>query len=707
VAHKGLAADCLSRQPEAVAIGIRQGASNETTRHWMTKMAERPRKILICSCEDTIPLDGARVERACRGADVVRGRQLCRAELDRVRDAAASGQAIAVACTQEAPLFGEIGGGNAMTFVNIRETAGWSKDAKAAGPKIAALIAAAGEVMPDVPVVSLTSEGSTLLYGEDERVVEAARLLKDHLDVTVLLSKDDAILPPSTTEFPLHKGTIRTASGHLGAFKLRVDDYAAPAPSSRDRLNFAVPRDDVELQSDVLIDLSGGAPLFSSPDLRDGYLRADPGDAAAVLRTVLKARELSGTFEKPRYIAFTEQLCAHSRSNIVGCHRCLDLCPTGAIAPNGDHVAIDAQICAGCGQCAAACPTGAAGYALPPADAHLRKLRVLLAAFLEAGGVQPVLLFHDADHGRLIEALARYGDGLPANVLPVEVNEITQLGLETLAGAFAYGATTARFLLRAKPRHDVSGLNKTIAFGQTIVAGLGLDGARIASIETDDPDVLGRILRAIEAAGAVGKPATFVAVGKKREVLQLALRELHAAAPAPVDVVALPEGAPFGKVDVNVDGCTLCLSCVSACPTGALSDDPDRPTLRFTEAACVQCGLCRATCPEKVITLVPQIDFRAATASSHVVKQEEPFLCIRCGTPFGVKSSVERVAAKLEGKHWMYKDSKRRLDLVKMCADCRVQVTAEENFDPFGAPQRPRLRTTEDYLRARQDDSDS
>ena len=671
-------------------------------------MAERPRKILICSCEDTVPIDGADVERACRGADVVRGRQLCRAELNRVRDAAAGGQAIVVACTQETPLFGEQGHETAMTFVNIRETAGWSKDAKAAGPKIAALIAAASEPLPDVPVVTLTSEGSTLLYGNDERVVEAARLLKDHLGVTVLISKDDAISPPSATEFPLLKGTIRTASGHLGAFKLRVDNYAVPAPSSRERLNFAAPRDDIELQSDVLIDLSGGAPLFSSPDLRDGYLRADPRDAAAVLRTVLKARDLSGTFEKPRYIAFTEHLCAHSRSNIVGCHRCLDLCPTGAIAPNGDHVAIDAQICAGCGQCAAACPTGAAGYALPPADALLRKLRVLLATFLEAGGVQPVLLFHDADHGRpLIEALARYGDGLPANVLPVEVNEVTQLGLETFAGAFAYGAAAVRFLLRAKPRHDVSGLNKTIAFSQAILAGLGFDGPRIVSIETDDPDVLGQMLRAIEVVGTTGKLATFVAAGKKREVLQLALRELHAAAPAPIDLIALPEGAPFGKVDVNVEGCTLCLSCVSACPTGALSDDPDRPMLRFTEAACVQCGLCRATCPEKVITLVPQIDFRAATASSHVVKQEDPFLCIRCGTPFGVKSTVERVAAKLEGKHWMYKDSKHRLDLVKMCADCRVQVTAEENFDPFSAPQRPRLRTTEDYLRARREESDS
>jgi len=138
-----------------------------------------------------------------------------------------------------------------------------------------------------------------------------------------------------------------------------------------------------------------------------------------------------------------------------------------------------------------------------------------------------------------------------------------------------------------------------------------------------------------------------------------------------------------------------------------LSSDPDKPTLRFAEDACVQCGLCKATCPEKVISLTPQIDFRAATASSRVIKQEEPFLCIRCSKPFGVKSSVERVIAKLEGKHWMYKDSKTRLDLVKMCADCRVQVTAEENFDPFGAPQRPRLRTTEDYLRAREKGDDA
>ena len=666
-------------------------------------MADRLPKILICSCEDTIPLDGVPVDRACRGAEVLRGRQLCRAELDRVRAVAASGQGITIACTQEAPLFGEIGGETPIKFVNIRETAGWSKDAKGAGPKIAALIAAAREPAPDYSFVSLASEGVTLLYGKHEQTIEAAKLLKDHLDLTVLITDGDAVPPMSVTEFQLLKGAIRSAKGHLGAFEAKVDGYARPAPSSRDKLQFDVPRDDVTLHCDVLIDLSGGTPLFSSPDLRDGYLRADPGDMTAVLRTVLKTRDLTGVFEKPRYITFSEHLCAHSRSKIVGCHRCLDLCPTGAIAPNGDYVVIDAQICAGCGQCAAACPTGAAGYALPPSDALLRKLRTLLLTYGEAGGAQPVLLFHDGAHGLpLIEALARYGEGLPPNVLPIQMNEITQIGLEALAGAFAYGTTAVRFLVRAKPRHDLSGLVKTIALAQAILAGLGIVGTRVAMIETDDPDGLGESLRTIGIMNGVVKPATFSAVGKKREVLQFALRELHLAAAAQVDVIALPEGAPFGKIEVNVEGCTLCLSCVSVCPTGALSDDPERPLLRFSEAACVQCGLCKATCPEKVISLRPQIDFGSFTAPSRVIKQEDPALCIRCGTPFGVKSSVERVVAKLEGQHWMYKDSKRRLDLIKMCADCRVQVTAEENFDPFGATPRPRLRTSDDYLRARE-----
>ena len=666
-------------------------------------MAEK-RTILVCSCENTMPLDADAISSGCRGAQVKTANQLCGAEIERFRAAAAGGEPITVGCTQEAPLFSEVAGerAGAISFVNVRETAGWSSDAAEAGPKMAALLAVAAEPLPEIPYVRLDSEGVALIYGRDERAIEAGKLLADHLDVTVLIARSKGLTPPRVTDFPVVQGTIKSAKGHLGAFEVMVDDYAQPAPSSRGELAFGVPRDGAVSRCDLILDLSGGAPLFTAADLRDGYLRADPGDPAAMLRAVLKARDLTGTFDKPRYITFTEDLCAHSRSRIVGCHRCLDLCPAGAIAPNGDHVAIDAKICAGCGQCAAACPTGAAAYALPPADTLMRKLRLLLSTYREAGGGNPIVLLHDETHGaELIDALARHGDGLPAHVLPLAVNEVTQVGLEAVAAAFAYGASALRFLLRARPRHDIEGLRKTIALAEPILAGLGFGAGRVSTIETDDPDTLGDTLRAIAALAPTPRPASFAPVGAKRDVMRLALRELQRAAPVPVDVIPLPADAPFGAVEINVEGCTLCLACVSACPTGALSADTERPMLRFAEDACVQCGLCKATCPEKVISLRPQIDFRAATAAARVLKEEAPFECIRCSKPFGVKSTIERVSAKLEGKHWMFKGSARRLDVIKMCEDCRVAVMAEEDFDPYGKP-RPPVRTTEDYLRERE-----
>src|SRR5690348_18513372 len=109
-------------------------------------MAERPRQILICSCEDTMPLARDAVRKVCRGAEVIEGRQFCRNELERFRAATQSREPILVACTQEAPVFSETAEetNTPVTFVNIRETAGWSKDARSAAPKMAALIAEIG-----------------------------------------------------------------------------------------------------------------------------------------------------------------------------------------------------------------------------------------------------------------------------------------------------------------------------------------------------------------------------------------------------------------------------------------------------------------------------------------------------------------------------------------------------------------------------------
>lgn len=674
----------------------------------MTVVPETGRRFLICSCEGSMPLDSDAIGRGCHGK-ITAATQLCGAELGRFRAIAAEDGPLTVACTRQATLFSQVAAennrANSIQFANIRETAGWSDDAERAGPKMAALLAAATEVAAPMEMVQLESSGVILIYGRDEAAIEAGDLLKDHLDVTVLIAPPAALAPPRSADYPIAKGRITSIKGHLGAFDVVVDDFAEAAPSSRRALAFGPSRNNARSSCDIVLDLTG-EPALIRGDMRDGYLRADPGHRSSILQAVLKARDLVGTFEKPRYITFDAGLCAHSRSKQTGCTRCLDSCPAGAITPAGNHVAIDADICEGCGQCATACPTGAASYALPPEDALVRKFRTMLLAYHQAGGERAVMLVHDEVHGSpLIDALARFGDGLPANVVPFAVNEVTQVGLESIIAAFAYGVSAVHFLLRAKPRHDVSGLTRTIALADPILAGLGFGEGRLSVNATDDPDHLIEALRAAPAHAPAPRPASFRPVGGKRDVLRFALAELHRAAPAPVDVVPLPDGAPFGSVEVDAAGCTLCLSCVSVCPTTALRDDPERPALRFVEDSCVQCGLCRTTCPEKVITLVPQIDFRASRAPTRVLKEEEPFCCIRCSKPFGVKSSIERVIAKLEGQHWMYSGSPQRLDAIKMCGDCRVSFVAEQGFESYGAPG-PAVRTTDDYLRDRKTQRD-
>ncbi len=670
-------------------------------------MAGGERTIFLCNCEQTMDVDFDAVAKACSGK-LISGRQFCGAELDRVRGALAKPGEITIACTAQAPLFREAhedaGELAQVAYVNVRETAGWSSEGAKAAPKIAALIAAAAEPMPPIALTTIESNGVALIYGRDERAIEAARRLSDRLDVTVLLARPQNVAPPRDFEFPVFRGVIRNALGRLGAFDLTIDDFALPSPSSRAALIFGAPRNGANSKCDILLDLTGGTPLFPAHDLRAGYLRPDPGDPAAVERAIAEASQLVGTFDKPRYIDFKADLCAHSRSKVTGCTRCLDLCPTGAITPAGDHVAIDAEICAGCGSCAAACPTGAASYALPPADALLRRLRVLLQTYAKAGGEKAVVLFHDGEHGEpLIDALARFGEGLPANVLPLRVNEITQVGPETLAAAFAYGASGAHLLARARPKHDIAGAHRIVQTCETIINALGFGAGLVSIIETDDPDDLLARLRAAPAGVAAATPASFVARGAKRGVLETVFRELRHAAPEPVAVIALEKGAPFGGVTLDASGCTLCHSCVVACPTGALADNAEKPMLRFSESLCVQCGLCQATCPEKVIAIEPRLDFDAWAIGHKTLKEEEPYACIACAKPFGTKATVERVVAKLQEKHWMFSgEHARRIDVVRMCEDCRVQAVINEGFDPHAAPPRPPVMTTEDYLKARE-----
>ena len=96
-------------------------------------MAEKSRTFFVCSCEDSMPLDEQAIGRGCHSAKIETARHLCRTEIERFRAAAGAGAPLTVGCTQEAPLFTEVAAeaapGAEIAFVNVRETAGWSKQA--------------------------------------------------------------------------------------------------------------------------------------------------------------------------------------------------------------------------------------------------------------------------------------------------------------------------------------------------------------------------------------------------------------------------------------------------------------------------------------------------------------------------------------------------------------------------------------------------
>ncbi len=664
------------------------------------------KKVLVCDCEGTMVLDARALARALDAPDApALNTQLCRAQLANAEAALKGGQPVLIACTQEAPLFletrGEIENPSALSFVNIRERAGWSKEGAKTTPKIAALIAEAALDMAPATALTMESKGAVLILGRDDSAITAAQKIAGRLTPTVLLSPEAEVAAPALMEASVFRGRIKAASGHLGAFKVQVADCAPANPSSRGALAFPAAGGDGTLECDLILDLRGEAALFPGGEKRDGYLRPDPGNPLGVADALLKLTDMVGVFEKPRYIAYDGAICAHSRSQKIGCRRCLDICPAGATAPENGAIKYDAHACAGCGLCAALCPTGAASYQLPAAGGAFERLRVLLGTYRHAGGAAPVLLVHSPEKGgEILDAIARHGEGLPARVLPFAVNQPTQVGLDFVFAALAYGAARVRILLTPDRDKNTRAFAAEIAIAKTAMAGLGYGSGRVGLIETADPDVLAK---ALDGLGSAAGPATaqFKALGRKRQIMAPALAHLHAHASAPVEAIALPEGAPFGRVNVAVAGCTLCLSCVGACPTGALKDNPDKPQLSFAESLCVQCGLCRATCPEKVIALEPRLSFAATARAHQVVKEEEPFHCVRCHKPFAAKSSIERIAEKLKG-HPMF-SSAVALERLRMCENCRVVAMTEEDTHPFAGPPRPAVRTTEDYLQERAD----
>ncbi len=688
-----------------------------------------PVTTLICDCNRTQALDPQTLSRAL--SDPIQTHtHLCRREAGAFLQALGSGQTLTVACTQEQTLFQQLAQtavaeqGQAawapIRFVNIRETAGWSQQGPQAAPKMAALIAAAQSPEPEpVPTVSYRSSGRVLIIGPIDQAERAAALLPE-LNPTLLSTGAGVAGASQARAHPVLTGRIQSLRGWLGAFKLelrrdnpidldlctRCNACVVACPEQAIGLDYQVDlarcqshracvqacgtlaaidfdrAPEVEtLEFDLVLDL-GDVPVLSMHALPQGYLAQARQPLA---ECVVGLRGLVGEFEKPRFFQYRQKLCAHTRNEKTGCRACIDICSAQAVSTDAQRqqIVVNPHLCVGCGACTTVCPTGALSYAYPKANDLGPRLQTALRAYEQAGGSDAVLLLHNPQSGRrLVEELGRaarlgLAQGLPARVIPFEVWHSASVGLDLWLSLLAMGARQIMVLCTDDdaPAY-VQALTEQADLAAHLMQGLGHAGRGVRVLRAHGGlDLEAEIQLALSPDAANPVPlATFAWTGDKRSQLELALAHWLAHAPAlaqaePPAAIALGAGSPWGEVQINPDACTLCMSCVGACPASALADNPDSPQLRFTERNCVQCGLCVQTCPEKALTLSPRLWLGRERAQQRVLHQSAPYACIRCGKAFGTVGAVQAMLTRLQG-HPMFQGT--ALERIKMCGDCRV-----------------------------------
>lgn len=299
--------------------------------------------------------------------------------------------------------------------------------------------------------------------------------------------------------------------------------------------------------------------------------------------------------------------CLAVASPFAACSRCVDLCPTAAIALDERVITTSDERCVGCGRCAAACPTeaiGVPGFGSVAAG-WVECARVAACDRLPGAAVVPCL-------GGL-----RSTDLLESEPVAIDRGWCADCPAGGVDAPWADAATDADAVRHWLGLEPVRVERRPLALRRALPLPEHLDARGAAR--------RGLFRRAVAEAPA---PAVEVAVRRlepRATLHRAAMIAERAGRPAPAAL--LPSLTVSEACDAN-------RICIAACPTSASSvvTDAAGTGLDFDAVRCTACGVCAAACPTGAITV--EARGHGEAAGPFALTRDPGQTCPDCGQIF-------------------------------------------------------------------------